>query len=254
MTRTLRRLAAGAAAVGALAGAGALAAPAALAADHTQRLDIGVELVRQPPGKPWVVNLALGAELGMDDRSVPSPVRNMRFSFTSGAKVHAEAFGTCTKAIIENRGPAACPASSRLGSGKAVASVLGTTFPTDEVRVFNGPGTASSRKLLVYARAIDTVVIFLEGTLKRTSGKYGYVLDLPVEPIRAPGDEASITSFSVKVGGFGTLRGKRGVPFIEAPSSCHGAGWPFLGQFSYADGTSGTSAATIPCLLKATND
>jgi hypothetical protein len=251
MTRPSRRLAGAVALLGALA---ASAAPAAQAAEHTQRLDIGAELVRQPPGKPWVVNLVLGAQLGMDDLSVPSPVRNMRFSFTSGAKVHADAFGTCTKAIIENRGPAACPASSRLGTGKAVAAVLGTTFPTDEVTVFNGPGTASSRKLLVYARAIDTVVILLEGTLKRTSGKYGYVLDLPVEPIRAPGDEASITSFSVKVGGFGTLKGKRRVPFIEAPTSCRGAGWPFLGQFRYADGTSGSSAATIPCLLKATND
>jgi hypothetical protein len=250
MTRTLRRLAAG---VAALAGAGALAAPPALAAEHTQRLDIGAELVRQPPGKPWIVNLVLGAELGMDDLSVPAPVRNMRFSFTSGAKVHAEAFGTCTKAILEARGPGGCPASSKLGSGKAVAAVLGTTFPTNEVQVFNGPGTAASRKLLVYARAIDTVVILLEGTLKKTSGKYGYVLDLPVEPIRAPGDEASITSFSVKVGGFGRLKGKKNVPFIEAPTSCKGPGWPFLGQFTYADDTTGTSAATIPCLLKATN-
>jgi hypothetical protein len=254
MTRTLRRLAAGAAAAGTLVAAGALAAPAALAAEHTQRLDLAAELVRQPPGKPWIVNLVLGAELGMDDLSVPSPVRNMRFSFTSGAKVHSEAFGTCTKAILEAQGPSGCPASSRLGSGKAVAAVLGTTFPTNEVTVFNGPGTPNKRKLLVYARAIDTVVILLEGTLRKTPGKYGWVLDLPVEPIRAPGDEASITSFSVKVGGFGTLKGHRNVPFIEAPTACRAPGWPFLGQFTYADDTTGSSAATIPCLLKATNN
>jgi hypothetical protein len=254
MTRTSRRLAAGVAALGALAATGAVAAPAALAAEHTERLDIGAELVRQPPGKPWIVNLMLGAKLGMDDLSVPSPVRNMKFSFTSGAKVHSDAFGTCTKAILEQQGSSGCPSSSRLGSGSAVADVLLTQFPTDEVSVFNGPGTTSKRKLLVYARAIDTLVVILEGTLRKTSGKYGYVLDLPVDPIRAPGDEASITSFSVKVGGFGKLKGKKNVPFIEAPTSCRAPGWPFLGEFTYADGTSGTSAATIPCLLKATNN
>jgi hypothetical protein len=252
MTAIPRRLLAAAVTLGALAAGGALTAPAALA-DHTQRLDIGAELVRQPPGKPWVVNLMLGAELGMQDGTIPSPVRDMKFSFTSGAKVHGEAFGTCTKAILEAKGTGGCPASSKIGSGDAVASVLQTNFPTDELQVFNGPGNGASRKVLVYARAIDTVVIILEGTLKKTSGKYGYTLDVPVEPIRAPGDEASITSFNVKVGGFGKLKGKKGVPFIEAPTSCKAPGWPFLGQFTYADGTSGTSSATIPCVLKATN-
>jgi hypothetical protein len=247
-----RRLAAGLAALGVLSG-GAVTASIALAADHTQRLDVGAELVRQPPGKPWVVNLILGAELGSADGTVPSPVRNMKFFFKSGAKVHSEAFGTCSKAVLEQQGPAKCPATSRIGSGSAVASVLQTNFPTDEVTVFNGPGTTTNRKILVYARAIETVTIILEGTLKKTSGKYGYSLDIPVEPIRAPGDEASITNFSVKVGGFGRLKGKKNVPFIEAPTSCKAPGWPFLGQFTYADGTSGSSSATIPCVLKATN-
>jgi hypothetical protein len=246
-----RRLAAVLSAGAALT-AGAAAAPAALAG-HIQRLDIAAELVRQPPGRPWVVNLQLGAQVGMDDGSVPEPINHMRFSFTSGAKVHGEAFGTCTAKIIQDKGSDACPANSRLGTGTAVAEALETKFPA-QVTVFNGPGTAASRKLLVYARALDTVVIVLEGTLKRTSGRFGYVLDIPVPPIHTvgPGNDASITSFQVKVGGFGRVAGKR-VPFIEAPTACTGAGWPFLGEFTYADGASGSSAAMIPCLLKATN-
>jgi hypothetical protein len=252
MIRIPRRAALLASATAALAGA--LPASAALAANHTQQLNLAAELVNQPPGKPWVVNLILGAELGSADGTVPSPVRNMKFFFTAGAKVHSDAFDTCSKAVLEQQGPAKCPASSKLGSGNAVASVLQTNFPTDEVIVFNGPGTTSNRKILVWARAIETVTIILEGTLKKTSGKYGYTLDIPVEPIRAPGDEASITNFSVKVGGFGKLKGKKRVPFIEAPTSCKAPGWPFMGQFTYADGTSGSSSATIPCVLKATND
>jgi hypothetical protein len=250
MMITPRRVAAGVAACAALAAGAAATASAALAADHTQQLNLAAELVRQPPGKPWIVNLVLGADMGMSDGTVPAPVNHMKFSFTSGAKVHSDAFGVCTRKTLEDQGPTGCPASSKLGSGTAVANALATDFKAD-VMVFNGPGTVSNRKLYVYARAIQTVVIIMEGTLKKTSGKYGWMLDLPVPeiPTVGEGNDAAITSFSVKVGGFG----KKHTPFIEAPTSCKGPGWPFFGTFSYSDGLSGTSSAIIPCVLKATN-
>jgi hypothetical protein len=249
MSRVTRRLLAVLVAAAALT---AGAAPAAMAADHTQQLDIGAQLVRQPVGKPWVVSLLLGAQAGMTDGTVPAPLDHMNFSFTSGAKVHTEAFGVCTQQKLEQGGVNGCPANSRLGSGTAMAEALETKFPAT-VTVFNGPGTPTNRKLLVYARAIQTVTIILTGTLKKTSGKYGWTLDLPVPRIPTVGDnDASITSFNVKVGGFGNVKGKT-VPFIEAPTACKEPGWPFLGQFHYVDGSSGTSSAVIACTLKAAN-
>ena len=247
MPVSLRRMAAAVVAGAVLT---AVAAPAALA-DHTQRLLIGAELVRQQSGgKPWIVNLTIGAELGTTDGTVPEPVNHMRFSFTNGAKVHPEAFATCTMAILEAQGTTGCPQSSKLGTGKAVAAALNATFPAD-VTVFNGPGTRTNRKVLIYARALQTVVIPLTGTLKKTSGRFGWVLDVPVQRIQTVGDnDAAITSFQVTVGG----TGRKGVPFIEAPTKCTKPGWPFLGEFGYADGTSGTSSATIGCLLQATNN
>jgi hypothetical protein len=237
-----RRLAVVAAATVALAGLGA---PAALAADHTQALDIGAQLVRQPAGKPWIVNLQVGAVLGMSDGSSPSPVNHMVFSFTKGAKVHPEAFGTCTMAIIESKGPASCPKESRLGTGTANAHALEQDFPA-KMQIFNG----AKGKILIYAVALSTVQVYIEGTLKKTSGKFGYVLDLPIPRIRTVGDmDAAITEFHATVGGIG----KKGVPFIEAPTACTGGGWPFAGKFTYADGGSGSAAASISCLLKATN-
>jgi hypothetical protein len=243
-----RRLAA---VLGAVAASAAVAVPVALAADHTQRLDIGAELVRQQAGgKPWIVNLSLGAHLGSSDGSVPSPVNHMVFQFTRGAKVHPEAFGTCTLQILHDKGPNGCPASSRLGNGTATANALETDFPAT-IDVFNGPKAGKGRKLLIYARALGTVIIPLEGTLTKTSGKFGWKLDLPIGRIRTVGDnDAAILDFQVKVGGLG--RGK--VPFIEAPTACAKPGWPFLGTFTYADGTTGTSSAIINCLLKATNN
>jgi hypothetical protein len=249
MSHLSRRLVAATACAATAAALGA-AAPSALA-DHTQRMDIGAELVRQQPGgKPWIVNLGIGAELGMADGSVPSPIEHMRFSFTRGAKVHPEAFPSCTQQILHDDGPNGCPKGSKLGDGKASATALETVFPAT-IEVFNGPATKAGRKILIYARALGTVVIPLEGTLKKTSGSYGYVLDVPVQKIQIVADQfASITSFSVTVGG----TGRKGVPFIEAPTRCAKPGWPFLGEFRYADGATGTSSALISCLLKATNN
>lgn len=256
MTTRSRRLATLTAAIAALT---AVAAPTALAADHTNRLDIGAELVRQQTGgKPWVVNLLLGVELGMSDGSIPKPVTHMTFSFTSGAKVHPEAFKTCTADILRKAGPSGCPAASKIGSGTAVANALETDFPAD-VTVFNGPAQGSARKILVFARAIQTVTVVLEGTLRHTSGRFGYVLDVPVPAIATvggPENDASITNFNVKVGAWGKVRSHgqtRKVPFVEAPTACHAPGWPFAATFTYADGATGTSSATIGCTLKATN-
>jgi hypothetical protein len=250
MNKSRRRHRAVAGALAALACA-AGAPVAAQAADHTQQLNVGAELVRQQAhGKPWIVNLSIGATLGMSDGSRPAPVNHMVFNFTRGAKVHPEAFGTCTMAVLLQRGPASCPKNARLGDGKAIANALEQDFPAD-IDVFNGPQVGKGRKILIYARALQTVVITLEGTLTRTSGKYGYKLDVPVDRIRTVGDnDASITSFEVNVGGIG----KKGVPFIEAPTSCTKPGWPFFGTFTYADGSSGTSSAIISCFLKATNN
>jgi hypothetical protein len=250
MTVRTRRLIAVSAAVAALGASASASAPAALAADHTQHLEIAAELIRQPAGKPWIVNLTIGAQLGMSDGTAPEPVNRMVFSFTKGAKVHPEAFGSCTMATLKDKGPDGCPQSSRLGSGKAIAHVLEQDYPAT-IDVLNGPAAGKDRKLYIYARALGTVVIRLEGTLKKTRGKYGYVLDVPIAPIQIVGDMyASITSFEVTVGGIG----RKKVPFIEAPTSCAKPGWPFFGSFTYADGAGGTSSATITCLLKATSD
>src|SRR4051812_34375691 len=168
----------------------------ALAATHTQRLEVGAELVRQQAGgKPWIVNLVLGAKMGMDDGSVPAPVQHMAFSFTRGAQVHPEAFATCSMAVIAQRGPAGCPAASRVGTGKAVAAALQTTFDAT-ITVYNGPKVAGGRQLIVFARALGTVAIPMPGTLKKSGGRYGWVLDLPVPRIMTVGEEndAAITS------------------------------------------------------------
>jgi len=245
-----------AATVLAAATAAAVAVPAAQAADHTQSLDVGAQLVRQPKGSPWQINLLVGATMGMSDNTTPKPVTHMRFSFPSGARVNADAFGTCDAKKLARTGPSTCPKSAVIGKGTAVAFALGNEFHAD-MTVLNGRGTKNKRAISIYAKLkeIPTLTVQLDGTLRKTSGKYGYVLDMPV-PTIAPigaGSEASITSFQTTVGGYARKKGKK-VPYVEAPTSCSGAGWPFQGQFTYGDGAKATVSAHIGCTIRATAD
>jgi hypothetical protein len=253
MPLSARRLAATALAV---ATAGAVVVPVAHAADHTQQLNLGAELLRQPTGSPWEINLLVGATMAMSDNSIPKPVTHMRFSFPSGARVNADAFKTCAAKKLARTGPSTCPKGSIIGKGTAVAWALQTEFHAD-MTVFNGPGNNRKRAISIYAKLkeIPTLTVQLDGTLRKTSGKYGYVLDVPVPTIApiGPGSEASITGFETTVGAYARKKGKK-VPYIEAPTSCRGAGWPFLGAFDYADGAKATVSAHISCTIRATAD
>lgn len=252
MSLSPRRLAAIALAA---ATAGAVAVPAAQAADHTQRLDVGAELLRQPKGSPWEINLLLGATMAMSDNSIPSPVNHMVFSFPAGARVNADAFKTCDPKKLARGGTAACSKQSIIGKGTAVAWALATEFHAD-MTVYNGPGNNRKRGITIYAKLkeIPTLTIQLDGTLRKTSGKYGFVLDVPVPTIApiGPGSEASITQFETTVGAYARKKGKK-VPYVEAPTSCRG-GWPFQGVFSYADGAKSTVNATLGCAIRASSD
>ena len=245
-----------------LAGLAALVSAAALApavahafAAPTQKLDVAATLLDQPKGRPWAVNLTLGAELGTVDGSVGAPVKNIALKFPH-ATVNGSAFATCTAAKLRQSGPGACPAKSKLGSGTAHVDVrpLLDQKVAATLTLFNGPGTDSARKLILYAEAKQfEIQIVMEGTLKKTSGRYGYSLSLPVPPLPTlPGaPPAAIADFSIDVGGRARKNGQK-VSFIEAPTVCPKAGLPFAATFTYTDGQTGSAASTISCTLKGT--
>jgi hypothetical protein len=205
-------------------------------------------LLRQPKGKPWEMNLFVAAKFGTDDGSPVSAVRKMRMSFPSGARYNGDAFKTCSLSRAERD---ACPKGSQIGTGLATA-LLGTDEIDAKIKVFNGPGTAKKRKVFLYSRALSTVEFTLQGTMRKTRGTYGYVLDVdvpPIVPVLFAGG-IPIVGFETTIGGNGRKKGKR-VPLVSSPTSCKG-GWKFAATFTYANGSSGTVNSAIPCRLAAT--
>jgi hypothetical protein len=230
---------------------GLLAATAGVAqAAPTATLGASATLLSQPKGGQWAIGLGTSAAFAMPDGSQPPPVRKMVIRFPQG-KANWDRFPACSQTRLEQRkAPDGCPSGSRIGRGTSIVSAKPIVEDpiTATIDVFNGAKSGSGRTLLFLARTttpISTQMV-LKGVLRRTTGKYGFRLDVDVPRIQTvPGaPDASIVSFTTLV-----QARRRGVSYLEAPRTCPGAGLPFAGTFTFEDGSSASAGARIPCTL-----
>lgn len=231
----------------------ALAAPAAAHADQSAALNVRAELLNQPAGRPWNINLGVGVEVSTPDGGPPSPLKTVDLRFPQGASLNDDRFATCSKDKLELRGRSACPRASLIGTGRASADVRPLLdFPIGaSLNAYVGPKRDGGRILLFSAVTRDVVNLNLvmEGMLRKTKGRYGYRLQLEIPPINTiPGSPpAAVDSFDVMIDGR-----SRGRSFVEAPRRCPRGGMPFAGTFGYADGSTSRASATISCMLTST--
>lgn len=236
-----------------LLAAAALAAPATAHAAQSAALDVSAELLNQPAGRPWSINLGIGVDVTTPDGGPPSPLKTVDIRFPQGATVNADRFASCTVAQLERDGRGACPKASLVGGGSAKADVrpLLPDLIGADVKVYVGPDRGRHQTLLFSAVTSAPVHIHLvmEGLLRRTKGRYGYRLTFEIPPINTvPGAApAAVSHFDAVVGGK-----RRGRSFIEAPRRCPRRGLPFAGRFGYADGSRSRTTATISCTLRST--
>jgi hypothetical protein len=143
---------------------------------------------------------------------VPAAARRFVFLFDRSVSFHPEAFPTCAREVIEERGVGACPAGSRIGGGRG-------EFPTgepQEVHAYNTRVGALPGVLVVMPES----GVILEQTLERVTAPYrgdGYrwALDEIVPPSDVPPqDRAGTTRFQLSFGATTTHRG-RTVGFAE---------------------------------------
>jgi hypothetical protein len=225
----------------------AVALPATAQAAQTATLGAAVTLIEQPRERPWALGLDLSTTIATPDGSPPSPLKRFEVRLPK-ATVNSRAFPSCKRADLEARkAPDGCPAGSRLGRGTAVVDarpIIGEPLEA-RIDVFNGgPGR------LLFLGRVDrgvSVQVVFEGVLRRVTGRFGYVLTVTMPPLpTVPGArDAAVTAFAVRV-----QARRRGVSYIEAPRRCPQAGLPFLGTFSFEDGTTATAGARIPCTMK----
>ena len=185
-----------------------------------------------------------------DNNFRPKPARVVDLLFPAGTVIDSRGAPQCkaTDADFASKGPAACPARTRVDTGRAAdnnaeAKLRGATFPA-AVSAFNRKGG-----LILYVRPAAANPFVLRPVLRGTPGK-NQRLVTTVKAITVPGDEAILTKFNLSTKPKSTGSGSRKRIFIKTPprSKCpRGKLWTFKASLTYGDGTKQTVVSQQKC-------
>jgi hypothetical protein len=184
---------------------------------------------------------------------VPAAVRRMSLSFPAGLVLELPQLRSCSASRLRARGPMGCPAASALGRGQAVVEAhLGSQTMAESISlwIFLGPLRNLQPTVMILGRGytpFDERVVF-SGSLVADRAPYGERLVMSIPPIATLPLEpdASIVTFSLTVGATKSSR-EHDRNTVLVPAACPVGGFPVAGELAYADGSNGSTSATIPC-------
>jgi hypothetical protein len=206
-------------------------------------------LVPDRPGAGSALTIAIryaGGDLG-----VPEPVRRTVIQFPSGMTLDLPQIHTCSPERLRTLGADGCPADSRVGSGHALLAAREGSQTIDEdatLTAFLGPAHNLEPTLEILGQGytpFDERVVLIGSELPDRA-PYGEEIEMIIPPIPTLPLEpdASMLTFSLTVG----TRGHRAdANTVVVPSRCPAGGFPFAADFTYADGSTSSAAATTPC-------
>lgn len=232
----------------ALAGLLALAVPAAAQTkvDLDGRLS---PLIREVPKRPPSMTLRMEAHFSGDKppSNLPPILDRSVIHFPYGSALNSRLFPSCSPAVIERRGPRACPRLSRIGGGRAIG-VGDDVVQRIRVTLYNGRRGRSIVFHLVGNNPLRINTAFHAPLKRLRGGRWNYRLTIPVPDSLqvVAGVELALKEFVSTVRASRRVRGRsRG--YIEAWACPPGARVPVRGQFSFLDGAPVTVNSWIGC-------
>jgi hypothetical protein len=172
---------------------------------------------------------------------VPSGLKSFKITMPKGAKFDAAGAAQCktTPDDLMAKGAAACPAASRVGTGKATAT-NGTAVVDVTGYIFNEKVKGKNAFLFLflinngYAAAFDAPI---KGGTLSASGLNGAI----------PGG-LIVTKFSGSIAKHSKGRGKKKHNLITTPSSCpKSRKWTNKATWTFVDGSKDSSTSTSAC-------
>jgi hypothetical protein len=173
----------------------------------------------------------------------------------AGLAIDLRGVGVCAPARLRRHGASGCPAASLVGRGHGLlqARTGSLTSPEEATMwVFRGPSRGSRSTLEVLAQGETPLDEHFVSTavIEPDSAPYGLKLTMPVPlvPTLVLEPDASFKSLSLTLGGVG--RGPRAhaaTRVVAVPGSCPAGGFPFAAGFAFADGSTVSASATVPC-------
>lgn len=207
-------------------------------------------------------NLSATTVFALNASAVPTPIGHVLAYGPAGLKVDVAGTGTCSKALLEAKGPSGCPADSRIGFGGGLGLVeIAKEFIKEPYTLdfFVAPKENGHLTFLIYAQGTNPVSVELVIVAKEVhgSGPYGigFEFDIPPIPTLPGAAYASVETnyFTVgaqKVAYYHTVHGHRKLVHVKGliiPKTCPKGGFPFKVTVNFLDGTSATDTYTAPC-------
>jgi hypothetical protein len=234
----------------------------ASAASAANTLTVHASFAPDKLGAP--TNLSATAAFGSTTAGPQSPAVKVIVYGPRGLSIDTRGTRACTATpeMLEEVGPSACSADSRVGFGSGVglfelASKIREGRFTLEF--FLAPTEHGQLAMLIYVNAFSPVayqtVVVAHGV--QGTGPYGMgvTFDVPIPPAlpeALPGWEhsVSITLGATDVAYYRTVHGKRRLVHVRGivtPKRCPRGGFPVESKVEFADGSSAVSKTTIPC-------
>ena len=210
-----------------------LLVPATADAD---RADVTVDLGTRQTNAPATLKLDVVFRHPDDPNAKPPPIRGGEYRLPAGTRIDTAGTPKCeaTDEELRARGPAACPADTRVGTGSLVA-ITGFGPPADpaggDVTIFNGENQIIE---VVTAPDTDRVLGLDRVTVEGST--------LTPHPPRTPGGppdgETAIKEVHLI---FDRPR------YVTSPPDCPASGWIYGATLQFGDGGTHAESGVLPC-------
>jgi len=174
---------------------------------------------------------------------LPSGVKAFTIKLHKGTKIDAAGATQCKASAddLTTKGPAACPAASRIGKGTATATPpTGGTGVTVDAIVFNEKVSGRNAFLFMFVsdnKYVTAFDAFVKGNTLSASGLDGAI----------PGG-LIVTAFNGTIDKHSKGKGKKKHNLITTPAACpKSKKWTNSGTFTFTNGDKDTATNTSAC-------
>jgi len=234
--------------------------PATVRGAQSVQLEVALTPERLGQGTTIEFGFRIAAPAG----TVPPALTAINLSYPAHLGIATSGLGiaTCSPAVLDEVGSQGCPADSRMGYGSAIAEIQeGPQIiqETAATSIFMAPVQNGSLALLFFANGetpLSAQIVF-PGLLLSAPAPFGGTLaiavptvpsvpgapDVAVVRLRSTIGPQALTYYKHVHGHVVAYRPKG----IVLPSRCPQGGFPFAASFRFADKTSATARAVVPC-------
>jgi hypothetical protein len=241
-------------------------APAA--ARGAQRVALTVQF--SPDRLGASTTIIYGFQISASHGGFPSAVTDINLHLPAGMGLATSTLGlaTCERSVLVAEGPNGCPANSHVGFGSAEVQVPFASYIINEtanITVLFGPPENEHLVVLFYVHGRSPIAaeLVFPGLILPDSGLFGARLDtaVPVIPAVPLGPNVAVVRFRSTIGPrhltyYRSIHGKR-TSFqpkgLSVPTRCPRGGFPFTGDFTFADGSHTRARSRVPCPAKASS-